>query len=1523
MSDQPSPPVKPKPGSLRDRIAAFEKPTNVSTPGPTPVPRPKPGAVSWKPRAPSPPSMHPGGDSSTLERRTGGMSASDAKESIGKGGSLKERMAALQGRGAFGAPPPPVVPKPAIERPKWKPPPPVASPPPDDRLEKDDVTHKSPEILSKSPDSIPAQPSPPIEGEPDAPAVAVAVPEPEGQAADEADPEDEERQRRATIAARMARLGGARVGMGPPVFGKVPVKPKPKAELVEEETKPVEGVSPPPPSGEDEALKSAPTSPPLGEGAGSKALDVGQPDEDRSSESLLTPPDADVSSPSVARTPASMPVPAGPRRAAPPRRRPAKSPVPPLIEDRQKNRESLTSLDITSHPISDSEGAPKEEPLSVVTEPVLESPTEATSSRTADEMFVSPHVVEADVADIRVSPESPSLQGHIDLLGASTEASESISQELSPDDTSDVPVEKHPSPTPEPSIPSVEEEEEEKEEEDEEARHNRITERIAKMGGINPFAPPPLQRRLSTTSNVSDAVAPPSPTIQKRTSVGSISKSPERKLNIRKPSIDEAPVEEQTRSIPPPPRRRSSQFSEKSPALAIVSPPTRTHSVDSATSGEQIRADLKRRSQDDAITVQDEPEPRFPIGITEELESFEEEISEKGAAAMENQTKTNWDTESVDEDQRFSTHDGKTSSVIEGQDEINDDDTRLPQQATSGPPPPLPASNTRPLIPASESVAALPPPYPRRLSIQRVDEDDVVVISPKRTSISPPLAITTEVEDGAISAVPPQRSVPPPPSVEHDSPISPTSPLQIPPPRSFSILQSQAAEEDDETTPLPHPGPFHRSVPPQQSLSQSTDQSEIETPPVPAYPHPHRSIPPVPAEEVESDHEAIPLPPPPPRGPSPASEEQPLIIPPPVRRESMKIPPGLEVNRRPHTPPMLTPTVSVSDHSSEQEILDEEEGDPIDPTFHSPSRRASYNNIQEPSGSHIREPASPSPSVSSHIREPAATSATVSAPAAAAATSPAPVVTEPALAEEPIEAEPEQERRRTIAERMAKLGGIKFGAAPIPTSQPPPPPQRTLEVQERSAGEEEPQSTEEPEEEEEEEEEERARKERIAAKLASMGGMRIGMMPLGASVLTPSSPGPSQVPPHPPVRAPPMPRAPPPTEIQETDSEQESQATSDDVDKVEAEEESEAEDVQYEEADEVPEEIPPPPIPTREGRRASVQRQMSTDVPLASPQVATQSPSSPPPPPPPGRPPVPTANLPRRTSVQTVTSIKSSHGDSGADPHLTHRPQYDFVMVEEPEAQDIPPKLVTRPPPPTGAPPPPPPFSDNTPPRMELSDSVSSQWELPSIPSSSLEFGSGGTMSVSWTDDVVEATTAVPAPAPEIIKPTKSQEDAVLTSEELIAIWGRIGVQVCEVATSLHDKSRKALIGDGTYHGFIEAVLHEVPGAAPPTPPSYGYVIYMQSGSSVQKRAGEIMPGDVVWLSDAKLKGHKGIQTYSQHVGVKEPLVGIISEFEAKKFKLRVFQANQHVGQQTVESVSYRLEDLKSGAVKVFRILEA
>ena len=165
------------------------------------------------------------------ERNQGGMSATDAKESIGKGGSLKERMAALQGKGAFGggsSPSPPTVgPKPAKRHPL------VVSPPVeeaedkekglvelklDEKQENEQRTEKEANLGTVTdggamPEETKAEP-------------ADEVP----------DREAKERERRATIAARMARLGGARVGMSPPLFGKKPVaQERAKAVLAQEE----------------------------------------------------------------------------------------------------------------------------------------------------------------------------------------------------------------------------------------------------------------------------------------------------------------------------------------------------------------------------------------------------------------------------------------------------------------------------------------------------------------------------------------------------------------------------------------------------------------------------------------------------------------------------------------------------------------------------------------------------------------------------------------------------------------------------------------------------------------------------------------------------------------------------------------------------------------------------------------------------------------------------------------------------------------------------------------------------------------------------------------------------------------------------------------------------------------------------------------------------------------------------------------------------------------------------------------
>ncbi|KAG8678953.1 hypothetical protein FRC08_017347 [Ceratobasidium sp. 394] len=171
MEDKDGEPPR-KVGSLRDRIAQFEQ--KPAVPPPT-GPKPTPKQWAWKTKQQDPPAPAPTASATRVERsrsrspppQHNAFSASDAREAISGGGfgSLKERMAALQGKAVAGQPAPPPKPKKLVlER--------AASPPPAD-------------------DDHPTE-----EG-----------PAPESKSTEEAgDDDEEERARRARIAERMAKV---------------------------------------------------------------------------------------------------------------------------------------------------------------------------------------------------------------------------------------------------------------------------------------------------------------------------------------------------------------------------------------------------------------------------------------------------------------------------------------------------------------------------------------------------------------------------------------------------------------------------------------------------------------------------------------------------------------------------------------------------------------------------------------------------------------------------------------------------------------------------------------------------------------------------------------------------------------------------------------------------------------------------------------------------------------------------------------------------------------------------------------------------------------------------------------------------------------------------------------------------------------------------------------------------------------------------------------------------------------------
>ena len=565
---------------------------------------------------------------------------------------------------------------------------------------------------------------------------------------------------------------------------------------------------------------------------------------------------------------------------------------------------------------------------------------------------------------------------------------------------------------------------------------------------------------------------------------------------------------------------------------------------------------------------------------------------------------------------------------------------------------------------------------------------------------------------------------------------------------------------------------------------------------------------------------------------------------------------------------------------------------------------------------------------------------------------------------------------------MNPLSRPPLPAAPPPTSIPPD------EVEEGDKAEEGPRK--------EEEEDAAARKQRITAKLAGMGGMRLGMLPPAAGLVPAStrrlavrqeeSESEDAVPPVPvpaPLQRPPPTRKPPPP-IESVEQEgRVSREMSDDGVHVEAEE-SEMEEVHYSDAEEAPA-LPPP-------RRSISQPARSPEaLPTPPPRMTSRSP-------PPGRPPIPmipASLLGRRPSA--TASVSSSRQASLDEPspgrasESSVHPPSEYVMVEEPDQDDSPTpapqpprRKSTRGGPMRTIPPVPPPSAIDPPEAL----SSSAQWELPSIPQGA-EFGELEVMSASgWSEDStavhVPPVTSAPSTSSRSasgkgVLPASSTSVSIsgsgsgsgstasgrrsldqqpqLTTDELMALWGRTGTRVVESAMALFEKSKRALVGDGSHAGFVRAVLAQVPGVAYPQPgegdDAWGYVVYAQTGSAVQRRVSDILPGDVIAFWDAKLKGHKGLHAYTQTAGAHAgesgtegggPLVGIVSEFDAKKSKVRVWQANQHVGQQvsqslslsvfrrlarmkngaltprgtqTVEIVSYRLDDLKSGQAKV------
>ncbi|KAA1088361.1 hypothetical protein PGT21_003689 [Puccinia graminis f. sp. tritici] len=149
-----------------------------------------------------------------------------------------------------------------------------------------------------------------------------------------------------------------------------------------------------------------------------------------------------------------------------------------------------------------------------------------------------------------------------------------------------------------------------------------------------------------------------------------------------------------------------------------------------------------------------------------------------------------------------------------------------------------------------------------------------------------------------------------------------------------------------------------------------------------------------------------------------------------------------------------------------------------------------------------------------------------------------------------------------------------------------------------------------------------------------------------------------------------------------------------------------------------------------------------------------------------------------------------------------------------------------------------------------------------------------------------------------------------------------LGPQIVSRAKDKEDeKGFKGLDG----FSFVKTIIQSLGNALEPVGSTFGQVIYHcnvihdSKGSQPEIHIkDDIRPGDIVASYGASFKG-KGIGHNSMNLGSSiSPHTGVVSENDIKKNKFKAFG----VFNGKVELMSYRLDELKSGSIVVYRVLD-
>lgn len=156
-----------------------------------------------------------------------------------------------------------------------------------------------------------------------------------------------------------------------------------------------------------------------------------------------------------------------------------------------------------------------------------------------------------------------------------------------------------------------------------------------------------------------------------------------------------------------------------------------------------------------------------------------------------------------------------------------------------------------------------------------------------------------------------------------------------------------------------------------------------------------------------------------------------------------------------------------------------------------------------------------------------------------------------------------------------------------------------------------------------------------------------------------------------------------------------------------------------------------------------------------------------------------------------------------------------------------------------------------------------------------------------------------------------------LRQDQLEQAYERFGRAISESVTAKKD----SVVGDGTPQGLIGELLRPFKDALLPVGTrAYGALVYSNLANASTTQNDEIRPGDIISIRNAKFQGKHGPmhQKYSAEVG-RPDHVGVVAEWDGTKKKVRVWEQGRE--SKKVKQESFKLDDLRSGEVKIWRVM--